>query len=552
MPRILLPKVIADLVIIGAIAVVCMLPSLIVGPPVGTGDLYHHLQLAGAYAESFQSGIIVPSWTDAENNGYGSITVRAYPPLAHYLIAICKLVFGSWHIATFAAFTIWSFIGILGVYLWAKESFGDRFGALIAASLFAFAPYHLNQYYNSFMWAEFASLSVLPFGFLFVRRIVSGGNPGDVIGLGIAGALLVLSNLPQLVIGTLGIATYLLFLLTPDTIRNIPRVLVAGSLALLLSAFYWVRTFMEMEWLVISQPNTDPNYDFRNHFLLADLSFDDRFVWFASLILVIALAPTIVAICSSGALTKIWHSKEAKAIVVLCFVAFLLTTPLSRPVWEMVSPLQRIQFPWRLLSLISIGVAMLIGFAASEIRSLRPELRRPRLIILIGIVAVTATFSVKQVVLAAVYSESTSYDSSADAALHKNSLDHWLPTWTPSTAFRPGEPVQAANRSFELTAWSGTTRKINLAAGVPEHIRFGLMYHPHWKASVNGEPRETQLSNGAVGLDIGPEVSQVELRFVEPCYARVSFIVSLLTWLAVIAALVYTSLRSQVRTDKSA
>src|SRR4030095_2636110 len=129
---------ISDISLILCVSSLVILPILLWGGPVGTGDFTHHIQIANAYFESIREGVMVPDWVFRENQGYGAVTVRFYPPLLHYSLAAFRLMLGSWHIAFFATFTFWSFIGGLAAFLWMREIQGSRGQALAAAFLFSF------------------------------------------------------------------------------------------------------------------------------------------------------------------------------------------------------------------------------------------------------------------------------------------------------------------------------------------------------------------------------------------------------------------------------
>src|SRR5215203_908836 len=148
--------------ILAGLSILCFVPALW-SPPVPMGDLTHHLQITNAYAVSFAEGSFPPDIVERENNDFGSITVRFYPPLMHITVAVFKVLGARMHLAIFLGFCVWSFIGGWGAFLLARETLGPYPTSILPACLFVISPYHLNQFYNSFMWGEFASLSVLPF-----------------------------------------------------------------------------------------------------------------------------------------------------------------------------------------------------------------------------------------------------------------------------------------------------------------------------------------------------------------------------------------------------
>ena len=65
-----------SVVIMAAISVLCFIPVFIWGPPVGSADLTHHVQLANNYSAGIADGTFLPDWGVAENHGYGSVVVR--------------------------------------------------------------------------------------------------------------------------------------------------------------------------------------------------------------------------------------------------------------------------------------------------------------------------------------------------------------------------------------------------------------------------------------------------------------------------------------------
>jgi 4-amino-4-deoxy-L-arabinose transferase-like glycosyltransferase len=149
--------------VLATVLFACFLPVLMWGPPTDSPDRAHHVQLVNAFFTSFQNGTVLPDWVYPENGGYGSVTVRFYPPLFHVSAALFQLVLRRMDWAIFAASTLWSLIGLLGIYLWLKDLVGGRFAPLTGAIVFALSPYHLNQFYNSFLLGEFVSLSVASF-----------------------------------------------------------------------------------------------------------------------------------------------------------------------------------------------------------------------------------------------------------------------------------------------------------------------------------------------------------------------------------------------------
>src|SRR5215204_167774 len=196
------------LLILAAVSVAIVLPVFFNGIPYGY-DLPHHYQCAMTFYEGFQIGDFYPAWSLHRNFGYGGMESRLYPPVSHYSLAVAYYFTGSWHLASWLIFTIFTFLGALAVYLWAKEYLPAR-QAVFAGCFYALMPYHLNQLYNTFFYAEFVGSAILPFSFYFVVRVCRRGKASDVIGLAVSFAALVLTHLPLTVIGSLCLGIYAL------------------------------------------------------------------------------------------------------------------------------------------------------------------------------------------------------------------------------------------------------------------------------------------------------------------------------------------------------
>ena len=225
-----------------------ILPIAVFGIPDGH-DLPQHFQFANAYYDSLTSGDGFPSWSSRENYGYGSIGIRFYPPLSYYVLAVFRIVSGNWFDAAWLAFAFWMFLGCAGVYFWSRCWLSEKY-SMIAAVFYAFIPYHLNQLYISFIYAEFAGAGIMPFCFAFQTRVFRRGKNSDVLGLAFFYALLILAHLPSAIIGSMCMAVFGLILLEKENAcRQIARSAAAALLALAASSYYWLAMVSEMNWL---------------------------------------------------------------------------------------------------------------------------------------------------------------------------------------------------------------------------------------------------------------------------------------------------------------
>jgi len=517
------------------------------------------MTIAHSWAHAFQDGSLIPDWVYGENNGYGAVTVRFYPPLAHITLAFFEILFGTWSSAVLNAFVFWSAIGCIGVYLWTKDVVDSRKAAVAAATVFAFTPYHVNQFYHGFFWGEFVSLCVAPFCFYFVRRLQIG--PSFLNCLGLCGflALLILSNIPQLIVTGVCLGIYFLLLVDRQTIlRSLGYVTVAVIASLTLTAFFWVRLLVEISWIKIGQPSTDPLYDYRNNFLLTQLRLteggnDLAMLFFGTYFLILMIALVTVAIFVSGKFPLIRTNKQYRSIALVFLIAAFLTTFTSQFVWDAMPLLNRIQFPWRFLSMASLCFAVLMGLALNSISLESWRRRRPVVLVLTGLVLILLTFSIKQDILAAAYVDSATFEQEVVQSFERVGLEHWHPLWTTRATFETRNYIVSPNgREAALRRSSTNGYEFSVGPGPSEEIRLPITYYPHWKLKINGEPAPIFQSGGALAFNISESPSEVTLRFVEPTYSVGSRWVSLVTFVMFLCTAVFCMSRSIPREEQLA
>jgi uncharacterized membrane protein len=532
--------------ILTVVSVAVMMPVLIYGLPNGH-DLPHHYQCATTFIESIRAGDFYPSWSGNRNFGFGGMETRLYPPVSHYTLAVFYLVIGDWHLASWLVFTLLTFLGSLGVYLWARETMPAA-NAVFAGFIYALLPYHLNQLYNTFFLAEFAGSAVLPFTFVFISRVGRRGKLIDVLGLGAAYAALILTHLPLTVIGSLFFAVYALTLLRREKLFSQLGKLTAGvAIAALASSFFWTKVLLERDWMAKASVYPEPMFDYRLNFLFTAIQkyegigqtvyengtlFYDLMLFFALLVAAAGTIPFFIA--------KRKIEFPDKGVPIVLALAVFLTSPFSGFIWARISILQEVQFPWRFLTIVCLAAALL---AASQIHLLCEWFngkKRPFALIIAGCILAMISFSGGQIIRPAPFIERRE----VRPFLAKNEtdigLEFWWTIWTRKDFSKIKEPVVAENRAARLEKWTATEKRFELAEGTPLEARLAVFYHPNWKARVNELPTAIKPdSDGAVLIPVTAEKSTVSLTFQEPFTVRTARLISLLSWLLLLPLIVF-------------
>jgi len=530
------------LLVLAAVSVVVILPVLFNGIPYGY-DLPHHYQCAMTFYEGFLNGDFYPSWSLNRNFGYGGMESRLYPPVSHYSLAVAYYFTGSWHIGSWLVFTIFTFAGALGIYLWAKEYLAAR-QALFAGCLYALMPYHLNQLYNTFFYAEFVGSSILPFSFYFVSRVCRRGKLIDVIGLAVSFAAIVLTHLPLTVIGSLCLAIYALTILKRENLfAQIGKLAAGVLLGLAASSFFWTKVLLERDLMAKTSVYADPWLDYRFHFLLTPIqSFEDalltRIYETSSFYYDLMFLMTVVLVVGCTIPFLIWlkgREFKMKGVWILFGLSVFLAIPFSRFFWDAFKPLQEVQFPWRWLAIVSIAAAMLSAGFVNHLFEWFKTKNRPLALIICGCILSFVTYSVSQVIRQAPYIETSGVEAFMNKTKAEIGFTFWWTNWTRKEAFDVKEKVLAKGREAQINKWTATEKEFQIAAGESSEARAAVFYHPNWQATVNNVPATIKPdANGAILIPVQNGESSVRLTFVEPSAVKAGQWTSALTWLAFI------------------
>lgn len=518
---------------------VLFVPFLIVGVPGGHPDQDHHLRLIRTFDQGLREGNAYPSFSAEGNMGLGSYDVRVYPPLFHFISAALVAASGQWNVGLYLTFAFFAGLGMFGVFKLAEDYGYSKLSCIAAAVIFALAPYWLNHAYNSFFYGEFAAMGILPFCFLFTRRVCRSTEVRNVIGLAVSGTALLLSNLPQAAIGSMAIGVYVL--LQIDRTRIFKQAVGLGISLLIsgmLGAFYIVRLIFESAWFKIAQPNTDPAYDFRSNFVLSGESG-----WFAAIILGISFAALVIGMISAGTRAGSPASLAIRPIVVVLFFAAFLMLPVSSPIWTTFETLQRVQFPWRFLSIVSLCVSLLFAFFLETVRTSDPLTRRPRSMILGGLMLILATFSVKQIVLAANYLPPAQFESKMAGIGSTVGLEHWEPVWLDHSLFASAGPPFNYRSGITINRPSPDLLNIRVENPDVDPVELPVVFYPIWSARSDGAQIAVRPGEkGTLSVQTLKGHADIELRFAEPAYVLIANALSLISFAAAVVIILLSLL----------
>jgi len=250
------------------------------------------------------------------------------------------------------------------------------------------------------------------------------------------------------------------------------------------------------------------------------------------------------------------HRLDAIFLVMLSAATIFLMTPAAKLIWDALPLVNLMQFPWRLLALTTVTLALLAGAGASwlndgavddksdseaeteseSIRSISPYVYVAALVIML------ASFPYTQPDLIPIRPQDESPLNLIEfEAKHPDmrGMTKWserLPVESDSplpAQYLAGEPLA---RAAIITGQGSVLEQGSLSASAfarvraegPVRLRFYTHYFPGWRATVDGLPVEIQPDppNGLIGLDLPAGEHRVQLQFGATPVRRVSAAVS--------------------------
>ena len=359
----------------GCLALLAWLPIGLLGVPLDTPDGLIHLGWAAAWAQQVRGGWWWPLWSDLNWAGAGSAALQLYPPLFRLMAGI-PIALGIPPVRALEwALLLLLVLNNLGAACLARLWLRPGRWQWVLGTLAALNPYLFVNVYIRGAWPEAMGqllLWWLALGWLGLERRRRWGLAVAILAL--AGILLSNWNSAQLSLLAWGLG--LAALIKPGANgRAIGRWCLVPLGAIVITAPFWAPALGAMG--LVRPPI--PNYLFTYEFFLAN---DSGRVVLADLLWI--QAATILVLVLVRWLAWGWRglgwSREGDisagegncvrsignqdgpplarwGLLLTCF-GILMMLPISEPIYQLLAPLQRIQFPWRWLGPTWFGLLL--------------------------------------------------------------------------------------------------------------------------------------------------------------------------------------------------
>ncbi len=523
----------------GILALLICLPALIPtlrpGWFEGHDDL--HIYRLVQYDLALRDGQIPPRWFPDISAGFGNPHPIYYAPLFYYVAEAFHLT-GAGVVASLkGALVVFMIVAALGMYALCRPRFGPQ-AAVLAATAYTYAPYHLLDLYVRKAFSEFTVFSFLPLLLLAFERIRDRGTRHDIMAGALAMAAMSTSHTitTMMVPALLGAWVILLGVRGPEggpiRLGWLPKGAVAAGLGYAIAGFFLVPAFLERAEINLAI-YTEAYVQYQKHFVFPrqliwwpwgfGMSLDGLADKMSFRLGLMQIAGTLLAAAGLRRLRRT-HPGVARGAVFwigATAVAVFMMLPLSAPVWAMLPPLRFVQFPWRFLTLTTISTAWLCGAAflawgppAGVGTSEAPRRRRwiACLVCCALFVAGSAAGGMLSVNLRVPHDrigfEEKPYNNmidrgagaapeTFDGAYVRSHTLRWIDHLPPGVSFMERIPEDLARPRVEIESGSARVSDVrersaeirfHVAARAPSRVRVNIYRFPGWTARVNGVP----------------------------------------------------------------
>lgn len=370
--------------IILAISFIFLAPALIYGMPLDSDDAMPHRRWQHFFANQLWKGEIYPRWIFDMNDGFGSPAFFIYPPLAHSIAALFHPAFpdadGVPYRLAISVFLCLVASGI-GAYHWLYQVVQEKSSALIGAVIYVIAPYHLFvDVYLRGAIAELWAFAWAPWTLLAIHLFVNRDRNGIFVFVFSASAL-IFSHAPSSLFLFFAYFAYAALLAWKLKEVSVLIYSIISTVIAVLIAGVYLGTALSHTTYINSDALFKGYFDFFKWLMFSEARWPSTKAEYAitGVALIQTFAATLLGVISLLGLEKghkiryiVWFSLTGNIVI------FLLMSTWGTAFWKIFYPLQRIQFPWRLLMLQSVYLGLLAACCATAQNKLKYRVQRKK------------------------------------------------------------------------------------------------------------------------------------------------------------------------------
>ncbi|MGD1992968.1 MAG: hypothetical protein PVI59_07225 [Anaerolineae bacterium] len=529
-----------------------------------------HLWRAVELEELLRQGVLFSRWAPHMAHGYGYPLYNFSAPASAYVAALLHLAGLSWAWALNLTFIIGWLLSVGTIYLFVSDLL-DRPAGLVAAVLYAYVPFHAYDVFYRGGLSQ-ASAWFWPPLILWALRRADRRWGFVVAALGVAGLALT-HNAFALLFAPLLLA-YILLVARQRGRHTALWGGLAFAVGLGASAFFWLPALSDLRFVHSERLSSAWVFQYASNFLPLDQLFalprtsDPSLLndWPAR---GLGLIPALVALLGLTGLRRRALRLQVGFFAVALGLLVFLVLPISRPVWDVLTPLQRVQFPWRLVGPAALCAAVLSGVGAHQLSSFLSPSPRPSssgkagdggsdvwtVFVPLGLMVLLLVphlgwFYPRHcpVPQPSSLAGMLAWERASDT-VGTTASGEFLPRWVEQTPagteledqIAAGGPVQRFDESrlpegatLLAAAYHSLGAEITLDTPIAFEARYLAFYFPGWKVMVDGQsvPVTATHPEGLIAFQVPAGRHEIVVRFGETPLRWVADVVSILSLLA--------------------
>lgn len=322
----------------------------------------------------FKDGQFPCRWVPDMGFGYGYPEFNYYAPLPYYVMELTHLI-GFGFIASVKLFIILiTLASAFGMYAFSKYLWKDELASLVGTVLYVYLPFRAVDMYVRGALPELTTMAIIPFLFLFAYKMVQE-EKRSLFWFSLSAAVLLLShNIGTLIIMPTVCLWILLLVIKNKSWKRAPNIIASIAIAVGLAAFFVIPAWLEKNYVHIDTL-TSGYFNYLAHFVsLKQMLFSTHWGYGSSQLGVgddisLAVGITQWVLASVGVLAvivtkKFKHIFEIVFFLGIGWLSLFLMHEKSSFIWEKISILSFVQFPWRFLIIAGFSFSVASGAVA--------------------------------------------------------------------------------------------------------------------------------------------------------------------------------------------
>jgi hypothetical protein len=400
-----------------------------------------------------------------------------------------------------------------------------------------FAPYQALDMYVSVRIAESSALAMAPVALLGLLRAL---DQPSVMNLALGAAAAALLPLAHNAIALLMFPVFAAIIFARSAISGhrlktaaVGATVLAGGLGL--SAFFWLPALAE-KGLVKTDLLRTGFLNWSNYII-----YPSQLLWshwgfgysirgpgngisysLGLIHIVLAIAGVVIGLRAASRIRRL----DTIAFSAASIGAALLATDWSWRIWQQLSTLQYLAYPWRALCVPALFMPLLAGFAFERIRG--------KAAVVVIVVMVAANLHHTQPKGYLVFDDEFYYPASiAQRGLNTTTREEYEPRWVQQRLRYTGDGILTPTplTAVRITEWNSTRHMYSVSSPGLARVTDSTDYYPGWRVLIDGHaaPITPVPIFGTISFQVPPGSHTITVELQPTALRRVALLISVTT-----------------------